>query len=171
MVDHMTNAQSLIRRLVMQEELSPSDCDRAQVLKDLYIVAGTKFAGNSLAEFSRGPFHGRAIELCWRNERAQAIMHEEIRTPTGTLLTRRHALRVAAMLMVVIDGFRQVERHEDLVIRSILFDVSPHSELFWVLSQARRRWSEHYRKGWETAFAWPDSRDLVYAMRLAEDSH
>jgi len=163
-VDHMTNAQSLIRRLVMREELSSADRARAQVLKDLYIVAGTKLGENSFAEFSRGSFRGRAIDLCWRNARGQAIVHEEIRTPTESLLTRRHALRVASMLMIVIDGVRAVERHEDLLIRSMLLHVGAYTEFAWVLNQARRRWSEDYRARWAAAFIWPDSRDPVCSI-------
>jgi len=163
-VDHMANAQSLIRRLVMQDKLSPSDHARAQVLKDLYIAAGTKFGENSFAELSRGSIHGRAVELCWRNARGQAIMHEEICKPSGSLMTRRHALRVASMLMIVIDGVRAVERHEDLVIRSMLLYLGPYTESAWVLNQARRRWSEDYRSRWAAAFAWPDSRDPVCSI-------
>lgn len=166
----VTRAQAQVRAFESHSALPTQSAERAQVLKDLALLAGTRFPGDSLVEWSlRRQGIGRC-RLYWRDGRDLASIEAASAQPCGTLKVRRHALRIATLLVLQIEGVRMMQRQEDISIWALLTVVAASTQFAWALNALRRSWSSAYRERWSATFSWPDRRDLVVWAQSEEAS-
>jgi hypothetical protein len=151
----------MMRAFEANDALLSESVERAQVLRDLALLAGTRFPGESLVEWS---LHRQGIGRCrlyWRDGRDPASTDTASAQPCGTLKVRRHALRIATLLVLQMEGVRMMARQEDISIWAMLTMVSATTQFAWALNALRRSWSSSHRERWSATFTWPDRRDLV----------
>jgi hypothetical protein len=108
--------------------------------------------------------------LYWRDGRDPASTEAASAEPCGTLKVRRHALRIATLLVLQMEGVRMMKRQEDISIWAMLTVVSASTQFAWALNALRRNWSATHRERWSGTFSWPDRRDLVVRARSEEAS-
>jgi hypothetical protein len=165
----VTRSQIQVRAFEAPGSQPTESGERAKVLRDLALIAGTRFPGESLVAWSlwgQGVAHRR---LYWRDGRDPALTDSASAEPCGTLDVRRHALRIATLLVLQMEGVRLMTRQEDISIWAMLNVVSVRTEFAWALNQLRRGWSQAYRERWSATFAWPDRRDpVVWAQSSCE---
>ena len=166
----VTRAQAQVRAFEAHDARSTESAERAQVLRDLALMAGTRFPGDSLVEWSlRRQGIGRC-RLYWHDGRDPASTEAASANPCGTLKVRRHALRIATLLVLQTEGVRMMKRQEDISIWAMLTVVNASTEFAWALNALRRSWSTAYRDRWSATFLWSDRRDLVVWARSEEVS-
>lgn len=157
----VARAQKQVRALEAKEALPPEILERATVLRDLALVAGTRFPGESLVEWSlTGPGVSRR-KLHWRDGRDPMLTECACAEPCGPLEVRQHALRLATLFVLEMEGVRCMERQEDLIIAGMLTLIHVETNLAWAINAARRTWSAKYKEGWAVTCQWPDGRDPV----------
>jgi hypothetical protein len=164
----MTRAQRLLRALGKGDALSAQSQERARVLQDLMILAGTRFAGGSLIEWSLAAPGSHQSKLYWCDEHGCAL--SDVQEPRGSLVVRRHALRLATLMMQQMEGEPAFSRREDMAIWALLRWVAPQVDLAWALNEKRRGWSAQTQALWSRAFAWPNQRDPVLWARQESGS-
>jgi len=126
--EQVTRAQVQVRALEARDALLNQDGERAQVLRDLAPIAGTRFPGESLVEWSLWRQGISRRRLYWRDGRDPALTVSASAEPCGTLEVRRHALRIATLLVSQMEGQRLFVRQGDLSIWSLLTVVSARTE-------------------------------------------
>jgi hypothetical protein len=166
--ESMTHTQRLLRALGKGDALPAPSQERARVLQDLTILAGTRFDGGSLIEWSLAAPGSHQSKLYWCDESGCAL--SDVPEPRGSLVVRRHALRLATLIMQQMEGARAFTRKQDIALWALLRWVEPQVDLAWAINDKRRGWSAHYQGLWHCAFAWPDRRDpVVWAQERAWD--
>jgi len=154
----LLRSQQLLRALASDREESPEASDRARVLRDLALLVGMPWRRGSLIQWSlAGPGVWRK-RYGWETE----TLDITVTAPRGATVVRRHALRLATLLMLRMDGPVHGMRSEDQSVLVLLQHIGPQTDLAWACNQLRRTWSPWHRGRWSAAFEWPETRDPVY---------
>jgi len=132
----------------------PQRLDRARVLRDLALLAGTRFSGGSLVELTlpirRGPSNSR--RFCWCDRLGRAIPAGEVTAPTGPLTLRQHALRVAWILWLRAYGWRYFEEARDIAMLAIVTWAASDVDVSQEISARVERWPASVRQRWRAAY-------------------
>jgi hypothetical protein len=138
----------------------PQRLERARVLRDLALVAGTRFAGGSLVELSLPIPHGltNPRRICWCDNAGRPTPPEEVTGPTGPLLLRQQALRVAWLLWLRAYGWLYFEESRDLAMLAIVTWATPDTDVSRAIRARVQRWPTAAQARWEAAYE--DKRQL-----------
>jgi TniQ len=157
----LESAQTLLAELEAAEHApAPKftmDADRlarARVLRDLALLAGTRFAGGSLVEWTlpalRGPINPR--RLYWSDAQGRALPAERVAVPTGSLVLRQHALRVAWILWLRAYGCTQFEEPRDVLMVAVVALADPEVDLSAAVANMIRRWPAGVQARWSAEY-------------------
>jgi hypothetical protein len=157
----LESAQALIGEFEGPEHaLTPQstvDADRfarARVLRDLALLAGTRFAGGSLVEWTlparRGPINPR--RLYWSDAEGRAVPAERVAAPAGSLILRQHAIRVAWILWLRAHGYRQFEELRDVPVVAVVAFADPDVDLSKAVVDMVRRWPAGVQARWSAEY-------------------
>ncbi len=151
----LTRMQRLIRARELGCPLPPEVRERAQVLRDVAILAGTAFEEGSLIDWSVSLEPDLTRKLHWSDPRGHVVAPPEVREPRGTLEVRQLALRVATLLLRRMFEIRGFAQSEDVAIWARLNLLPRRSDLSMACGRMVRTWPDGYRALWELAFGWP----------------
>jgi hypothetical protein len=161
----LTRMQRLIRALELRCSLPKDVRDRARVLRDLALLAGTRFEGGSLIDWSVALEEDAARKLYWGDTRGRALNPSAVREPRGTLEVRQLAMRVATLILRRLFEKPAFERPEDVAIGAALNLLQSQSELAQACDRMLRTWSDGYQALWALAFELPGRGGAGYFAR------
>jgi hypothetical protein len=138
----------------------PQRLDRARVLRDLALIAGTRFAGGSLVELALpnqgGLIHPRRIYWC--DNAGRTTPSEEVTGPTGPLSLRQQALRVAWLLWLRAYGWPHFEETPDVAMLAVVTWAASDIDVSRAIRTHVERWPAAVQVRWRAAY--DDRREL-----------
>ena len=128
--------------------------DRARVLLDLALLAGTRFVGGSLVEWTLPSRHGlvNPRTVHWCDSAGRAIPAEEVAAPSGLLTLRQHALRVAWLLWLRAYGWPCFEEAGDIPMLAVVTLADPSTDVSRAICARVERWPAAVQERWRAAY-------------------
>jgi hypothetical protein len=135
----------------------PQRLDRARVLRDLALIAGTRFSGGSLVELALPSLGGLTNpgRIYWCDNAGRVVSPDEVSTPAGPLTLRQQALRVAWILWLRAYGWPYFEEARDIAMLAIVTWAASDIDVSRAISARVEQWPAAVQVRWRAAYDEP----------------
>jgi len=138
----------------LRHRADPRRLARARQLRDLTLLAGTRFAGGSLVEWTlpahRGP--GSPRPFYWCDAVGHALPLDRVDHPAGSLILRQHALRVATLLWLRAYGWPYFEEWLDAPALAAVALADSDTDLAMAVAERVREWPPEFQARWRARY-------------------